>query len=95
MCVPNFIKIGGGREFHWLISYGMTRISPRSDLIWISRFTSMVAPHVSGLLGKLCQRWYATVQLMICARRIDRAWVDSYMYAHSLKLTTKEKFWQL
>ena len=24
MCVPNLIKIGGGREFHWLISYGMT-----------------------------------------------------------------------
>ena len=21
--MPNFIKIGGGREFHWLISYGM------------------------------------------------------------------------
>ena len=26
MCVPNLIKIGGGREFHWLISYGMTLI---------------------------------------------------------------------
>ena len=27
MCVPNLIKIGGGREFHWLISYGMTQLS--------------------------------------------------------------------
>ena len=26
MYVPNFIKIGGGREFHWLISYGMTHL---------------------------------------------------------------------
>ena len=26
MCVPNLIKIGGGREFHWFISYGMTPV---------------------------------------------------------------------
>ena len=36
MCVPNFIKIGGGREYHWLISYGMTHAQKLFVIIVVS-----------------------------------------------------------
>ena len=50
--MPNFIKIGGGREFHWLISYGMTLTSfEKIGGQWIfggaSDFSNLLAPWAS------------------------------------------------
>ena len=52
MCVPNLIKIGGGREFHWLISYGMTPllIFTHTVLVNASGYVIIILNHIKQVV---------------------------------------------